>query len=344
MVTKRARVSLLEVAHHAGVSPATVSRVINNSAPVRENIRSKVIASAESLGYDITPTRTSIGISTRTVAIIVADLLNPFFPELIRGVDLEARQDGTGLLLYDTAEDTQPEEHLLRMVSNRGLDGVIVAGSRITMDELVAHCKRFAVPMVMINRTLQCCSDVACIRVDFERATYQAARHLLSLGHKRIGYLAGPEATEMSLARRQGLEGALNEVGLELNQEWMSSGFPNVAGGFQAMSALLALPEGERPTAVQAYNDLMALGALKAIRAHHLRVPEDISVVGFDDISLAAHSSPPLTTVEQPKAYMGSLAMRMLREMMDRRIGLGGGFTLLESRLIVRETTGPVRG
>jgi DNA-binding LacI/PurR family transcriptional regulator len=147
----------------------------------------------------------------------------------------------------------------------------------------------------------------------------------------------------MSVARRKGLEGALNEVGLELNQEWMSSGFPNVAGGFQAMSALLALPEGERPTAVQAYNDLMALGALKAIRAHHLRVPEDISVVGFDDISLAAHSSPPLTTVEQPKAYMGSLAMRMLREMMDRRIGLGGGFTLLESRLIVRETTGPVR-
>lgn len=343
MVIKRARVSLLEVAHHAGVSPATVSRVINNSAPVSESIRTKVVASAEALGYDISPARPANGTSTRTVAIIVADLLNPFFPELIRGVDLEARQDGTALLLYDTAEDTQPEEHMLRMVANRSLDGVIVAGSRITMDPLMLHCKRYGIPLVMINRGMQCFGEVACIRVDFEKAVYHAARHLLSLGHTRIGYLSGPEVTEMSMARRKGLEDALNEVGLVLHPEWMSGGFPNVAGGFQAMSALLSIPEGERPTAIQAYNDLMALGALKAIRAHHLRVPEDISVVGFDDIALAAHSNPPLTTVEQPKAYMGSLAMRMLRELMDRRIGLGGGFTLLESRLIVRETTGPAK-
>ncbi len=109
------------------------------------------------------------------------------------------------------------------------------------------------------------------------------------------------------------------------------------------MSSLLSLPESERPTAVQTYNDLMALGALQAIRSHKLKVPQDISVVGFDDIDLAAHSNPPLTTIEQPKAYMGSLAMRTLRELMDRRLGLGGGFTLLESRLIVRETTGAVK-
>jgi LacI family transcriptional regulator len=183
--------------------------------------------------------------------------------------------------------------------------------------------------------------EVACIRLDFEKAVYHAARHLLNLGHTRIGYIAGPEATEMSIARRKGLEDALSEVGLAFQPERMASGFPNVAGGFQAMSALLSLPEAERPTAVQTYNDLMALGALKAIHAHNLRVPEDISVIGFDDIALAAHSNPPLTTVEQPKAYMGSLAMRMLRELMDRRLGPGGGFTLLESRLIVRDTTGP---
>ena len=152
---------------------------------------------------------------------------------------------------------------------------------------------------------MQCCPEVACIRVDFEKATYHAARHLLSLGHTRIGYLGGPEATEMSNARRKGLEDALNEAGLDLHPEWMASGFPNVAGGFQAMSALLSLPVGERPTAVQCYNDLMALGALKSIRAHHLQVPEDISVVGFDDIAAAAHANPPLTTVEQPKGIYG---------------------------------------
>jgi len=343
VVTKRVRVSLLEVARHAGVSPATVSRVINNSAPVSDSVRFKVVSSAEELGYDITPPRSSTS-STRTIAVIVADLLNPFFPELLRGVDLEARQDGTGLLLYDTGEDTQPEEHMLRMVTSRNLDGIIVAGSRISTDGLVAHCKRYNVPLVVINRSMQCGPEVACIRVDFEKATYHAARHLLSLGHTRIGYLGGPEATEMSNARRKGLEDALNEDGLDLHPEWMASGFPNVAGGFQAMSALLSLPVGERPSAVQCYNDLMALGALRSIRAHRLQIPEDISVVGFDDIAAAAHANPPLTTVEQPKAYMGSLAMRMLRELMDRRVGMGGGFTLLESRLIVRETTGLYRG
>lgn len=340
MVTRRARVSLLEVARHAGVSPATVSRVINNSAPVSETIRARVLSAAESLGYEINPSRSNNGTAHRTVAVIVADLLNPFFPELIRGIDLEARQDNTGILLYDTAEDTHPEAHMLHMVSSHSLDGVIIAGSRFATDDLVAHCRRFGIPLVVINRGMSC-QEVACIRVDFEKAVYHAARHLLSLGHTRIGYLAGPEATEMSLARRKGLEDALAEVGLTIRPEWMASGFPNVAGGFQAMSALLSLPAAERPTAVQCYNDLMALGALKAIRSHRLRVPEDISVVGFDGIALAEHSSPPLTTIEQPKAYMGSLAFRMLRELMDRRLGPGGGFTLLESRLVVRETTGP---
>jgi DNA-binding LacI/PurR family transcriptional regulator len=341
LVTKRVRVSLLDVAQSAGVSPATVSRVVNSSAPVSESIRAKVIEAAETLGYRITPNRPVSSVAKRTVAVIVADLLNPFFPELIRGMDLEARQDDTSLLLYDTAEDTQPEEHMLRMVSSRPLDGVVIAGSRIATDALVTHCRLNAIPVVVINRSAQCFSDVACIRVDFEKATYHAARHLLSLGHTRIGYLSGPEATEMSLARLKGLEAALRENGLKTNQEWLASGFPNVAGGFQAMSMLLALPEGARPTAVQTYNDLMALGALQAIHSHGLRVPQDISVVGFDDILAAAHTNPPLTTVEQPKAYMGSLAMRMLRELMDRRLGMGGGFTLLESRLIVRETTGP---
>ncbi len=340
MVTRKTRVSLLEVARHAGVSPATVSRVINNSAPVSEAIREKVVVSAEALGYDITPSRASNGDTHRTIGVIVADLLNPFFPELIRGIDLEARQDDTGILLYDTAEDTQPEEHMLRMVASNALDGMIIAGSRFATDDLVKHCRRYGIPLVVINRGMPC-NEVACIRVDFEKAVYHAARHLLSLGHVRIGYLAGPEATEMSLARRKGLEDALSEDGLELRSEWLASGFPNVAGGFHAMSALLSLPIDQRPTAVQCYNDLMALGALKAVRSHNLRVPEDISIVGFDDISLAAHTNPPLTTVEQPKAYMGSLAFRMLRELMDRRLGPGGGFTLLESRLVVRETTGP---
>ncbi len=333
---------MLEVARHAGVSAATVSRVMNNSAPVSEAVRSKVLASASLLGYEVAPTRSFNAGVSRTVAVLITDILNPFFPELIRGIDQEARPDGIGLLLYDTAEDSQAEQHILKILARRAIDGLIVCGSRISTDELTSFSKRFNIPLVVINRSTPNL-DVPCVRIDFEKAVYQAARHLLSLGHTRIAYLAGPSTTEVSIVRQCGLEKALAEAGLSLRPQLKTNSFPNVAGGFQAMSALLSLPESERPTAVQAYNDLMALGALQAIHAHHLTVPQDISVVGFDDIALAAHANPPLTTIEQPKVYMGALAMQILRELMENRMRLPNGFTLLESRLIVRESTGSVR-
>lgn len=146
----------------------------------------------------------------------------------------------------------------------------------------------------------------------------------------------------MSKARRSGMESALGEAGLSLKEEWCPSSFPNVDGGFQAMSKLLALPTSDRPTAVIAFNDIMALGAMHAIRSHRLKVPEDISVVGFDDIAMAAHANPPLTTVSQPRYQMGQLAMRMLRQMIRGETHLGGSYTLVESPLIVRESTAPI--
>jgi DNA-binding LacI/PurR family transcriptional regulator len=128
-----------------------------------------------------------------------------------------------------------------------------------------------------------------------------------------------------------------------LRPEWSISNFPNVEGGFQGMSALLAQSGAEPPTAVVAYNDMIAIGALNAIRNHGLRVPEDISVVGFDGISIAAHTNPPLTTINQPKFQMGSLAMRMLHAMIRGQDMPGGGYTLMESPLIIRGSTAPPR-
>jgi DNA-binding LacI/PurR family transcriptional regulator len=313
---------------------------MNNSAPVSEGIRARVLDAAAHLGYGSSPAKANKANGSRTVAVLITDILNPFFPELIRGIDLEARQEGTGLLLLDTAEDTQAEENILRQMSARVLDGVIVCGSRIASEELINFSKRYHVPLVVINRVT--CPDVPCVRIDFQKAVYHAARHLINLGHRRIAYLAGPGKTEVSLARRSGLVSALHEAGLDLPPEYVSSSFPNVAGGFQAMTNLLALPPENRPTAVQAYNDLMALGALQAIRAYGLSVPGDLSVIGFDDITLAAHSNPPLTTIEQPKQAMGRLAMQVLRELMLHQSGPGSGYVVLESRLIVRESTGPV--
>lgn len=339
MDAKRSRPSLLDVAHHAGVSPATVSRVLNNTAPVRENVRARVLSSMTELGYE-PPLRLGTQILENAIALLIPDILNPFFAEIARGVQDEASISGFLPILFDSMEDTQREEKFLRTFITQPLRGIILCGSRLASDELLAIVKHNQLPMVVINRTVHH-PNVACVRTDMEGGAWRATRHLLDLNHTRIAFLSGPIKSEQSLARRRGVEKALAEAGLTLHPEWCPASFPNVDGGFQAMSALLALPPAQRPTAVIAYNDVMALGVLHAIRTHHLRVPEDISVIGADDIAMAAHSNPPLTTISQPKYRMGRVAMQTLRRMLQGHPPPEESFTLMESPFIVRESTAP---
>jgi LacI family transcriptional regulator len=314
--------------------------VVNNTAPVRESVRRQVLASLQQLGYEPHSTHSVLSTLANTIALVIPDILNPFFTELIRGVQDEAGSDSLMLLLLDTMEDPQREQQSLKALLNRPVGGVILCASRLPGDELIAYRSRYNVPMVAINRNIDH-PEIACVIVDFEQATFRAARHLCDLHHSRIAFLAGPSTSETSQARRRGIESALAEAGIPLRPEYCPVSFPSVDGGFQAMSALLALPVAERPTAAIAYNDIMALGALHAIRAHHLRVPEDISLIGFDDIAMAAHANPPLTTVSQPKYRMGRLAMKILSQLIQEQTTLGEGYTMLESSLVVRESTAP---
>lgn len=338
MDAKKSRPNISHVAKHAGVSPATVSRVLNNTAPVRESVRSRVLSAMKTLGYEPPPGRPIATSLENALALLIPDILNPFFAEIVRGIQDDATANNFMPVLLDSGEDPQREQQILRMLSRQSFAGVIVCGSRLASDTLLTTMTRIKTPMVVINRSLRH-PNVACIVVDVENATYRATRHLLDLNHTRIAFLSGPIKSEQSQARRRGVEKALTEAGLSLRAELCPASFPNVDGGFQAMSALLALPVSERPTAVIAYNDLMALGILHAIRAHRLRVPEDISVIGFDDIAMAAHSNPPLTTIAQPKYRMGRLAMQTLRRMIQGSPPPEEGFTLMESSLIVREST-----
>lgn len=242
------------------------------------------------------------------------------------------------LFLLDVEEDAQKEERFMHLLASQPISGIILCGSRLLPQDLVSICGRQQAPIVVVNRSIRH-PNVSCIIVDLEAATFRATRHLIDLKHTQIAYLSGPTNSEPSQARRRGIEAALAESKLCLHPELCVSSYPNVDGGFQAMSALLALPVNERPTAVIAYNDMMALGVLHAIRAHHLRVPEDISVVGIDDIAMAAHTNPPLTTIAQPKYRIGRLAMQILDRVMQGHPPPGDGYTLLESPLIVREST-----
>ncbi len=331
--------TILAVAQYAGVSPATVSRVVNDTAPVNEATRLRVLEAMEALGYK--PAISSSGKrqpALPTIALLITDILNPFFPELVRGVEDEAGINDFNLVLYNTDEDTSREKQILNRLSTQRPDGVIVCASRLPYENIIELHERYNIPLVVINRVINH-PGIPCIVVDLEDAAYRATQHLLSLNHRKIAYLAGWGRTETSRTRRRGIEKALAEVGLNLPDAWCPTSFPSVEGGFQAMSALLGLPTAERPTAVIAFNDIMALGGIHAIRTHHLIVPDDISVVGFDGIPMAAHANPPLTTVEQPKYRMGKLAMQILRHMIQEQFVLSSGYTLMESSLIIREST-----
>ncbi|HCI79991.1 MAG TPA: hypothetical protein DHW02_09890 [Ktedonobacter sp.] len=340
---KKAAVSspkLVDVAQYAGVSPATVSRVLNNTAPVHESTRERVRAAIAALGYQHPLSMSDTRIADGTIALLITDILNPFFPEIVRGVEDEAESGGFMLLLCNTSEDPLREKKALQALSERHVDGIIACASRIPTEDLIALHERNNTPLVVINRRLHR-PDIPCIVVDLEDATYRSAQHLLNLNHTRLAYLSGLESSESSRARRHGIETALAEVGLTLPPEMCPSSFPSIEGGFQAVSALLTLPEDRRPTAIIAYNDIMAFGALHALRTHGLHVPDDISVVGCDGLLMAAHCNPPLTTIDQPKYTMGRLAMQTLRQILNNQQSLMGGYTLMESHLIIRESSGP---
>lgn len=335
---EKSRSSLIDVAHRAGVSPATVSRVLNNTAPVRSSVRERVLAAVSELGYQHPVSHVAAPIRQNMIALLIPDILNPYLTEIARGVQDEASADRLLPLILDTNEDPQREHEFLRMLAAQPVWGIILCASRIPSQDLIGLRSHTRTPMVIFNRNLKL-PNLACIVVDLKNGTYRATRHLLDLNHTRIAFLNGPSKSETAQLRQSGVEWALSEAGLDLRPEWCPSSFPDVDGGFQAMSALLALPPDNRPTGVIAYNDLMALGALHVIRAHGLQVPRDISIIGIDDIAMASHANPPLTTLSTPKHRMGRMAVQILRRMIDGQAPPEEGYTLMESRLIVREST-----
>ncbi len=339
MSVRRSRPNLLDVARHAGVSPATVSRVLNNTAPVRQRVRERVLASISALDYHASSSA-SPSLMENSLALLVPDILNPYFTEVARVIQREASADGFLPFVLDTAEDPAREYEFLKMLVGKPVRGIIACGSRIPLSDLIAIRTHLAVPMVMINRNVRL-PHISCILLELENATYRAARHLLELNHTRIAYLAGPNLSETSQLRRRGIEAALGEAGLTMPAQHAPVSFPDIDGGFQATSALLALPPAHRPTAIIAYNDLMALGVLHAIRAHRLRVPEDISVIGVDNISMAEHANPPLTTIAQPRERIGHLAVQIMRHMLQGEPPPEEGYALIECPLTIRESTGP---
>jgi LacI family transcriptional regulator len=303
------RATIADVAARAGVSTATVSRVLAGIGAARPETRRRVHAAARDLGYRPSRVARSLRVrATRTIGLIVTDIANPYFPEIVRAVEDAARGLDYAILLCNGGEDAEREAAYLDLLADRRVDAIIVASSGLT----ARHARRLqsaAVPVALVN-SAPANGMLPAILSDNRAGTRMATEHLLALGHRAIGHVAGPATNAATAERIAGVRDALAAAGLGAKALTIVRGDGHAAGAGQAFDQLLARSPGT--TAVVCYNDLTAAGVLAAARARSLRVPEDLSVVGFDDIELGRHLDPPLTTVAQDMTTMGRWAVERL--------------------------------
>jgi LacI family transcriptional regulator len=342
--------TITDVARRANVSTATVSRVLSGGGAARDETRERVLAAARELGYRPSGVARSLRQrATRTLGLIVTDIENPFFPELVRTVEDAAREQGYAILLCNASDDPEREAGYLDLLVDRWVDGVVIAASNLGVrhrEWLLAA----PLPIVLVN-SVDRAIDLPTIASDSVLGGRLAAEHLVALGHRRFGIVtAGPRNLDAP-DRLRGAQSALREAGIPSSDAHVAIEEPTVAGGQRAAAAMLA--GDPAVTALVAYNDLMAIGAMRAVRASERRVPDDISVVGFDDVDLAAFVDPPLTTIAQATAEMGRWAVDELTRRLGRpATGAGSNgrgdeapepaaHVILPVRLVVRGSSGP---
>jgi DNA-binding LacI/PurR family transcriptional regulator len=305
----RRRVTINDVAKLAGVSYQTVSRVINNKPNVSTTTRQRVQEIITETGYRPSPIARSLATArSATIGLVVPDIANLYFSAIARGVEQVAYANNYNVLLCNTGEDASRELEVLYTLDERFVDGVIACGLRQEDAPLQQALAQFRAA-ILVNRRFAD-KTIPSIMVDDVLGSSVATQHLLQMGHTGIGYLAGPTASYSGAKRLQGYEQALAEAGIERQAGWVQHCLPTFAGGQAAAHSLLTShPE---LTALFCYNDLVAVGALWDCALQGRRVPEDIAVVGYDDIMMASEVSPPLTTCRVPCVEMGSLAVSML--------------------------------
>ncbi len=336
---RRVPPTIRDVALKAGVSTATVSRVLAGIGNPRPSTSDAVMDAVAALAYRPSGVARSLRMKqTRTLGLIVTDIQNPFFPELVQAADLAARGRGYSILLGSAAYDEHRAMHYLGLMVDRRVDGLIIASSQVS-EESLRWLLSSPVPAVVVNAELDSL-PVDVIASDNIGGARLAVEHLVGLGHRRLAYIRGPATYTADAPRAEGFRSACRDAGLSPADIVEVAGDGLFEGGERAAAGLVA--QGKDVTAIVCYNDITAIGVLRALRAARLRVPDDISVVGIDDIAAAAWVAPALTTVAQQKAEMGRLAVERLASMFrDPSEPRAPHTTRLPMVLRVRESTGP---
>jgi LacI family transcriptional regulator len=326
--------NIVDVALKARVSIATVSRVVNKSLhKVNPTTRERVLAAISEMDYR--PNALAKGLlmkKTMTIGIIIPDISNPYYAEIVRGIQDVADQAGYAVTLHNTDKKPGGITRYIDLLREKSADGIIFSGGIINGHETLSILKELKEKVVVIGRHEV---DSPAVMVDNIDGAAQAVQHLLDIGHKRIGFIGGPDGSTTALDRLAGYKNTIAKNGLMFTQRLVKKGTWNPQSGY--LLGMQLLKGKSRPTAIVAANDQMAFGAIKAAKELGLAVPEDLAVVGFDNIPLSSYFNPSLTTVEIPMHDLGAAAVRMLLNLIS-----GEKFEnikLFKTRLLVRGST-----
>lgn len=323
-----------DVAARAGVSVATVSRALNGHPSVSAGARARVLAAAEGLEYRPNAVARSLRTDqTHTLGLVISDLLNPYFTELARSVEEEARALGYSVIIGNADERPDLQDHHIRGLLDRRVDGLLLSPTD-GGSPLMPAVARAGTPMVCVDRWIPG-FEVPVVRADGRAAVRDLVAHLHGLGHRRLAIIAGPAATTTGRERVAAFREALHAYGLPLPGSYVGQGDFQAESGRRVTEGFLAL--AEPPEVVFAADNLMALGALDAIRARGLRVPGDIALAAFDDIPWFVHTDPPITAIAQPTGELGRAAVRALVALVE---GRPPESVTLAARLVVRRSCG----
>lgn len=332
-------VTIKDIAQAAGVSPSTVSRALNDSPLIREETKARIRQIAASLGYERNElARGLVKGSSGVLGLLVPDITNPFFAEITKGVEEVAHERGFGVVLCTTEGEPAREETYLRLLRRKRVDGLVIAS--VTLDDPhLEELQRFRIPFVLVSRLAERV-EAPYVVVDDRKGGRLAVEHLVGLGHKKIGFIGGPANVHSSRDRMEAYREVLEERGLSVRRNWAVFASFTQEAGFTVGKRMLS--KQDRPTAVFAANDLIALGVMQAAEELGLRIPEDLSLVGYNNIAYAALPRIQLTTVAQPMRKMGQIAGEFIIDVLEGRRAAVLSLRLSPT-LVIRRTTAPPR-
>src|ERR1700749_867534 len=331
-----------EIAKRAKVSTATVSRTINRVPTVDPALAKRVLKVVEDMGYyPNTQARALVSGKSRIFGLIVSEITNPFFPEIVQAFEDIAVQNNYEILRTSTLHDPKRMELAVRRMIERRVDGVAILTFGME-DALIADLRFRKVPLVFVDVGPQA-AGITNIRVNYQQGIREAVRHLAEFGHKRVAFVTGPTSLKSAIARRTAFEAAMQENGLPVDQDLIVTGDHKVEGGGGALSRLASLPQ--LPTGIFGSNDMTAVGVMRGAYERGVAIPGELSVIGFDDIRLAEFTTPPLTTVRMSQKQLAHYAFEALRGEAESRDGSQNGKEIeLETSLILRGSTARVAG